>query len=101
MATVEDLAGFAAAGLEPEAAAVMTARAVSEPHRPQTDADYRALTSDADWRQRVDPTYLAIRLYRSLGFAETETQLQVERPLGPAAARVRVSSRLDGEEWRS
>jgi ribosomal protein S18 acetylase RimI-like enzyme len=30
----------------------------------------------------ADPTYLAIRVYRSVGFAETQSQLQVERPLG-------------------
>jgi ribosomal protein S18 acetylase RimI-like enzyme len=28
----------------------------------------------------ADPEYLAIRVYRSVGFAETETQLQVEKP---------------------
>ena len=28
----------------------------------------------------ADPDYLAIRVYRSVGFAETETMLQVERP---------------------
>lgn len=28
----------------------------------------------------ADPEYLAIRVYRSVGFAETETQLQAERP---------------------
>jgi hypothetical protein len=28
----------------------------------------------------ADPDYLAIRLYRSVGFADTERQLQAERP---------------------
>jgi ribosomal protein S18 acetylase RimI-like enzyme len=28
----------------------------------------------------ADPTYLAIRIYRSVGFEDTETQLQAERP---------------------
>lgn len=28
----------------------------------------------------ADPEYLAIRIYRSLGFADTETQLQIARP---------------------
>ncbi|WP_427893018.1 GNAT family N-acetyltransferase [Kribbella sp. GL6] len=28
----------------------------------------------------ADPAYLAIRIYRSLGFADTETQLQIARP---------------------
>jgi hypothetical protein len=27
----------------------------------------------------ADPTYLAIRIYRSVGFETTENQLQVER----------------------
>ncbi len=33
----------------------------------------------------ADPEYLAIRIYRSVGFAETESMLQVERP--PASER--------------
>ena len=28
----------------------------------------------------ADPEYLAIRIYRSVGFAATETQLQAELP---------------------
>jgi predicted GNAT family acetyltransferase len=28
----------------------------------------------------ADPEYLAIRIYRAVGFADTESQLQVERP---------------------
>jgi GNAT superfamily N-acetyltransferase len=34
----------------------------------------------------ADPEYSAIRLYRSLGFADTETQLQAERPPSPEPA---------------
>jgi ribosomal protein S18 acetylase RimI-like enzyme len=181
--SLDDIAGFAEAGLTTETAAVMTAREVHPPPRPNTEAEYRPLTSDADWAQRVDlriackddghdpesyrifaqaqsdtlrglaeaghgdwfgafvdgqmlssmglyraspglarfqsvethpdargrglagtlvhyvsqygyreldahtlvmvadPTYLAIRVYRSVGFAETESQLQAERPL--------------------
>jgi hypothetical protein len=30
----------------------------------------------------ADPGYLAIRVYRSVGFSETETQLQAERSPG-------------------
>jgi len=180
--TVEDLAAFAHRGLSVEAQAVMTASTVHEPPRPNKEASYRALTSDADWDQLVelrtacsevqhdhsshrkftlaavatirrltesgqgawfgafvdgrllsgmglfradgdlarfqsvethpdargrglagtlvhhvagygfdtlgartlvmvaDPAYLAIRVYRSVGFAETESQLQAERP---------------------
>jgi hypothetical protein len=31
----------------------------------------------------ADPEYLAIRVYRSVGFAASETQLQAERPPTP------------------
>jgi GNAT superfamily N-acetyltransferase len=47
---------------------------------------YRASTYGlTEFRARTlvmvaDPEYLAIRLYRALGFADTETQLQVTRP---------------------
>ncbi|HEU4945764.1 MAG TPA: GNAT family N-acetyltransferase [Kribbella sp.] len=33
----------------------------------------------------ADPEYLAIRLYRALGFADSETQLQLMRPPGGMA----------------
>src|SRR3954447_22122057 len=46
--TVEDLAAFAHRGLSVEAQAVMTASTVHEPPRPNKEASYRALTSDAD-----------------------------------------------------
>jgi len=49
---------LAAAGLEVERAAVLTAAEVMPPARPNTDAEIRPLGSDADWRQSVD---LAIR----------------------------------------
>lgn len=51
---IDDLAGFAAAGLETEAATVMTATAVHEPERPNREATYRRLSTDADWAQQVD-----------------------------------------------
>lgn len=183
--TLDELAGFAAAGMTAEVATVMTARSVHPPPRPNGDAVYRQLTSDEDWDQEArlrpvqstpdkfdphhaafrrakaataramteaghgawfgafvdgqlvssmglfragaglarfqsvetleshrgqglagtlvhhvstygfdqlgahtlvmiaDPTYSAIRLYRSVGFADTESQLQVERPPPP------------------
>ncbi|MGH3447569.1 MAG: GNAT family N-acetyltransferase [Nocardioidaceae bacterium] len=34
----------------------------------------------------ADPDYLAIRIYRSVGFADTETQVQLERPPADALA---------------
>ncbi len=181
-ATPDALSGFVGKGLSVEGQSVMTATTVREPPHPNPDAEYRALTSDADWEQLVelrlscidegldpesyrtfavakvatirglveggsgawfgafddgllvsgmglfragqdlarfqsvetrpdargrglagtlvhhvseygfaelgartlvmvaDPEYVAIRVYRSVGFAETEVQLQVERP---------------------
>jgi hypothetical protein len=32
----------------------------------------------------ADPEYHAIRIYRSLGFTETETQIELERITAPA-----------------
>jgi ribosomal protein S18 acetylase RimI-like enzyme len=183
--TIEDAAEFVAAGLEADYSLVMTATEVHPPARPNHDAEYRALTSDDDWAQRVelrmacmdeghepegyrvfaqaqsdtmrrlteagsgawfgafvdgeiktsmglftaspglarfqavethpdargrglagtlvhhvsrygfdvlgahtlvmvaDPSYLAIRIYRSVGFAETEAQLQIQKPVVP------------------
>jgi ribosomal protein S18 acetylase RimI-like enzyme len=52
--TVADLDGFAAAGLRVDSSTVMTADAVRPPAHPNTDAEYRALTSDDDWAQRVE-----------------------------------------------
>ena len=43
-----------AAGLEIEAATVMTATSVHPPPRPNAEADYRRLVSDDDWAQRVE-----------------------------------------------
>jgi ribosomal protein S18 acetylase RimI-like enzyme len=50
----DDLAAFAAAGLETDAATVMTATAVHEPARPNREAVYRPLSGDADWAQQLD-----------------------------------------------
>ncbi len=52
--TVDDLAAFTALGLEAEASSVMTAEAVHEPPRPDTEATYRPLVSDDDWAQQVE-----------------------------------------------
>src|SRR4051794_819326 len=49
-----DLAPFTALGLEGEESCVMTADAVHEPARPNTDATYRPLASDDDWSQQVE-----------------------------------------------
>ncbi len=52
--TVGDLAPFTALGFEPEPSTVMTARSVHEPARPNTEATFRPLSSDADWAQQVE-----------------------------------------------
>jgi GNAT superfamily N-acetyltransferase len=51
--TREDLAAFAAAGLETDASTVMTATAVHEPPRPNREATYRPLVGDDDWAQQI------------------------------------------------
>ena len=51
--TLADLEPFREAGLDVEAAAVMTATAVHPPARPNTEATVRPLTSDEDWDQQV------------------------------------------------
>lgn len=59
--TAEDAgtpAEFAAAGLQPDRAAVLTAAEPNPPPRPNTEAEFRLLEGDADWRQSVD---LAVR----------------------------------------
>jgi ribosomal protein S18 acetylase RimI-like enzyme len=48
-----DLAPFAEVGMDLDVSTVMTATAVHEPPRPNTDATYRRLESDADWQQQI------------------------------------------------
>ena len=50
----EDLGALVDAGFSLEVATVMTARATQPPPRPDTQASYRPLASDADWAQRVE-----------------------------------------------
>lgn len=52
--SLADLRSFAQRGLGVEGQAVMTAGRVHEPPRPNRDAEYRALETDADWDQLVD-----------------------------------------------
>jgi hypothetical protein len=89
-----DFGSFAAAGLELVEENVLTASALREPPRPDRDAMIRPLAGDQDWQQAVelqascdartvvivaDPTEAAIRVYRSVGFADHETQLSMHR----------------------
>jgi ribosomal protein S18 acetylase RimI-like enzyme len=50
----DDLAPFTTLGLEPDVSTVMTATSVHEPPRPNTDATYRFLETDADWQQQIE-----------------------------------------------
>jgi ribosomal protein S18 acetylase RimI-like enzyme len=50
----ESLSAFVDRGLKTEAATVMTASAIHEPPRPNREATYRQLSSDADWVQSVE-----------------------------------------------
>lgn len=52
--SVDDLAPFAALGMDVEESSVMTAEAVHEPPRPNTAATYRPLDSDDDWAQQIE-----------------------------------------------
>jgi ribosomal protein S18 acetylase RimI-like enzyme len=49
-----ELRGFAERGLSVELETVMTATTVHEPRRPNRDATYRQVESDADWAQSVE-----------------------------------------------
>ena len=51
---LSDVAPLTALGLEAEESSVMTAEAVHEPARPNTEATYRPLVSDDDWAQQVE-----------------------------------------------
>ena len=51
---IDQLSGFAAAGLTVETSTVMTAHSVREPAHPQPSATYRAFGGDEDWAQWVE-----------------------------------------------
>ena len=59
---IEAPAEFAAAGLQADRAAVLTADRLRPPAHPNTAAEIRPLEGDADWRQSVD---LAVRCFDS------------------------------------
>jgi ribosomal protein S18 acetylase RimI-like enzyme len=52
----DDLAPFAGIGMSLDVSTVMTASTVHEPPRPNDDATYRPLGSDADWQQQIELT---------------------------------------------
>jgi ribosomal protein S18 acetylase RimI-like enzyme len=52
--TPDDLQGFVDLGMTREVNAVMTATSVHPPPRPNTEATYRRLESDADWEAQIE-----------------------------------------------
>lgn len=52
--SIEQLTGFATAGMTVEAATVMTAHGVREPASPNGEAHYKRLSTDDDWQQQVE-----------------------------------------------
>ncbi len=71
--TPTDPAPFRALGLESETSSVMTATSVHEPPRPNTEATYRPLESDADWEQQVELTIVGETIGYSREFVEPRT----------------------------
>jgi ribosomal protein S18 acetylase RimI-like enzyme len=74
--TLSDLTGFADLGLETEALTVMTADAVHEPPRPNTEATYRRLASDDDWAQQVEVSRAGEDLGYDLPFVTARTRAE-------------------------
>lgn len=52
----EELRALADVGFSVEASTVMTATSVTEPRRPNREATYRPLVTDADWEQQIELT---------------------------------------------
>src|SRR3954452_23723173 len=71
--TAADAAPFEGLGLRTEMSSVMTATAVHEPPRPNRDATYRPLESDADWEQQVQLTMDGEKVGYDRGFVEPRT----------------------------
>ncbi len=86
--TLADLAGFAAAGLDVEAATVMTASIVHEPPRPNRGATYRPLRSDKDWAQQV-----------ALGIAGEHEKSGADFVVAKTAAERALTGHGSGEWW--
>ncbi|MFZ2016845.1 MAG: GNAT family N-acetyltransferase [Nocardioides sp.] len=72
--TLDDLASFTAVGLEAEACSVMTADAVHEPPRPNTEATYRPLVSDDDWAQQIEVSRAGEDAGHDLPFVTAKTR---------------------------
>jgi ribosomal protein S18 acetylase RimI-like enzyme len=74
--TLADLAGFADLGMETDASTVMTAEAVHEPPRPNTEATYRPLVSDDDWAQEVEVSRAGEEFGNDLAFATARAKAE-------------------------
>jgi ribosomal protein S18 acetylase RimI-like enzyme len=74
--TLADLAGFADLGMETDASTVMTAAAVHEPPRPNTEATYRPLVSDDDWAQEVEVSRAGEEFGNDLAFATARAKAE-------------------------
>ena len=68
--SVADGDAFAPHGFETEVSTVMTATSVHEPARPNHDATYRPLESDADWEQQVELTMVGEEIGYDREFCE-------------------------------
>lgn len=71
-----DLAPFAELGLDVEVSAVMTATSVHEPPRPNTEATYRPLETDADWTQQIEVARAGEEFGYELPFVTARTASQ-------------------------
>ena len=65
---------FTDLGLDAEVSSVMTATSVHEPPRPNHEATYRPLESDADWTQQVELTMVGEEIGYDLEFSEGRTR---------------------------
>jgi ribosomal protein S18 acetylase RimI-like enzyme len=72
----DDLAPLAEAGMAVHASTVMTATSVTEPPRPNSEATYRPLTTDADWEQQVGLTLSGGEHADERDFVVTKTAAQ-------------------------
>jgi predicted GNAT family acetyltransferase len=71
--SVAQTSSFTGLGLDAEVSSVMTATSVLEPPRPNHEATYRPLESDADWTQQVELTMAGETVGYDLEFSERRT----------------------------
>ncbi len=98
--TPEDLQAFVDLGMTREVNAVMTATSVHPPPRPNTEAEYRKLESDADWEAQIEVRMAMdagevddVESHRKFVVAKAETS----RQLSEAGHGAWFGAFLDGE----